>query len=90
MTALLKVVVPLNPRDALIRKKLAVLSYNAGIHLQKQGKAQETIAAYREAIGLTSSYTPPYNTLALILASQGKSDETILLYKKAVKINPDL
>jgi len=38
----------------------------------------------------SSNYTPPYNTLALILASQGKSDEAILLYKKAVKINPDL
>jgi protein O-GlcNAc transferase len=36
------------------------------------------------------SDTPPYNNLALILASQGKLAEAISLYKKAVTINRDL
>jgi len=80
----------LNPHNTVIRENLARLYYNLGIYLNNQGKAQEAIAAYREAIRLTPNSTPPYNALAFILASHGKSDKAILLYKKAVKIDPDL
>ena len=87
---LLKEAVRIKSHNAVIRQHLARLYYKRGIYLNNQGKAQEAIAANREAIRLNPNYTPPYNALALILASQGKSDEAILLYKKAVKINPDL
>ncbi len=62
--------------------------YNLGIVLSEQGKTDQAIDQYRQAITLRSDYPEAQYNLGRLLVQQGRLDEAIEHYEKAVEINP--
>jgi protein O-mannosyl-transferase len=67
-------------------------NYNAhhalGMALDRQGRVDEAINEYREALREKSDYAEAYNNLGVDLAKQGHSDEAMNQFLAALKITP--
>jgi protein O-mannosyl-transferase len=61
---------------------------NLGATLADQGKTDEAIAHYSEALRIKSDYADAHNNLGVALADQGKFDEAIAHYSEALRIKP--
>jgi protein O-mannosyl-transferase len=62
---------------------------NLAIVLADQGKLDEAIAHYSEALRIKPDYATARNNLGLALADEGKLDEAIAHYSEALRIKPD-
>ena len=62
---------------------------NLGSALAAQGKLEEAIAAYWQAIGLESDFAEAHYNLGVALNDQGKLEEAIAAYRQAIGIKPD-
>jgi len=60
---------------------------NLGVVLDRQGRTEEAIAHYREALRIKPGYPELLNNLAVALAGQGKTEEAIAYCQKALRIN---
>jgi hypothetical protein len=80
----------------LFEHTLAVTSNNFLVHnflgtvLAGQGKMQEAIAHYGEALRIKPDYSEAHNNLGNALAVQGNIQEAIAHFTEALRINPDL
>ena len=63
--------------------------YSLGGVLREQGKLDEAVAEYREAIRLLPDYFSTHNDLGLALYLAGKRDEAIAEYREAIRLLPD-
>jgi tetratricopeptide (TPR) repeat protein len=63
--------------------------YNLGYALTTQGKLDEAIAHYSEALRINPAYAEAHNNLGNALTTQGKLDEAIAHYSEALRINPN-
>jgi len=63
--------------------------YSLGVALHHQGKIQEAIAHYTEALRIKPEYAEAHNNLGFVLAQQGKIQEAIAHYTEALRIKPD-
>ena len=63
---------------------------NKGIALDSQGKYDEAIKAYDEAIRLDPNYADAWNNKGIALDDQGKYDEAIKAYDEAIRLDPKL
>ncbi len=61
---------------------------NHGADLHREGKLDEAIAAWREAIRLKPDFAYPYHNLGTALRAQGKRDEAIVAYRNAIRLDP--
>ena len=68
---------------------LAGSHYNLGNLLSKQGRLDEAVAAYRQAIGIKPDYADAHSNLGAALAAQGRLDEAVAAYRRAIGIKPD-
>jgi tetratricopeptide (TPR) repeat protein len=62
---------------------------NLGNALSRQGKVDEAIAAYREAIRLRPDFAQAHTYLGDTLLTQGKTAEAIAAYREAIRLKPD-
>ena len=62
---------------------------NLGKALTRQGKLDEAIARYSEALRIDPNYAQAHSNLSIALATQGKLDEAIAHYFEALRINPN-
>jgi len=58
---------------------------NIGIELESQGKIDEAMAHYRQALRISPSNPEVNCNIATILHSQGKFDESVQYYRRALK-----
>jgi tetratricopeptide (TPR) repeat protein len=66
-----------------------VVAYNnLGNALADQGRFEEAISHYREAIRLKGDYAEPHYNLGNALASEGRHDEAISHYRDALRLKP--
>src|SRR5262249_5146876 len=63
--------------------------HNLAIALDKVGRPDEAIAAYREALRLNKDDFKGYNSLGWALHRRGQLDEAIAAFEKAIRIAPD-
>ncbi|HEY7154252.1 MAG TPA: tetratricopeptide repeat protein [Gemmataceae bacterium] len=70
-----------------IRPNASAALTNLGIALEKQGKPQEAIAAYRRAIAVEKNAFA-YNNLADALRQQGELDEAEAAFRKTIELEP--
>jgi Flp pilus assembly protein TadD len=64
--------------------------YNVrGIGLAKEGRWDEAVASFREAVRRRPDYTDAFNNLGNVLYFQKKLDEAIAAYEEAVRLSPD-
>ena len=87
--------VPENPSvganvDSATNLKQAENYYNQGVSLQQQGKLEEAIAQYHEAIRLNPDLAVAHLNLGAALAATGKREEAIIAYKQAIALEPTL
>ena len=54
-----------------------------------QGKLDEAIAEYREAIRLKPDYAEAHDNLGIALEARAKLDEAIAAYREAIRLKPD-
>ena len=54
-----------------------------------QGKLDEAVAAYRQAISIKPDYAKAHSNLGVALQEQGKLDEAVAAYRHAISIKPD-
>jgi Flp pilus assembly protein TadD len=62
---------------------------NLGVALADQGRLDEAIVQYRQAIQVSPTYADAYNNLGVSLDDQGRFDEALAQYREAVRIKPD-
>jgi tetratricopeptide (TPR) repeat protein len=60
-----------------------------GIALQKNGKADEAITQYKEALRINPGFAQAHNNLGITLRQTGRTDEAITQYQLALEIMPD-
>ena len=73
-----------------VQRDEALAHYNLALQLDTQGKTDEAIREYREAIRIRPDFAEAHCNLGLALRSQDKTDEAIREYQEAVRIKPDL
>jgi len=66
-----------------------IAHYNLGVALSDQGKTDEAIQQYEQALQIKPDYTEAHNNLGLKLNEQGKFDEAIQHYEQLLQIKPD-
>src|SRR5499427_2583512 len=62
---------------------------NLGDALMGQGKFDEAVAAYRQAISIKPDFAEAHSNLGNALSGQGKLDEAVAAYRRAIGIKPD-
>jgi protein O-GlcNAc transferase len=60
-----------------------------GAALQAQGKSQEALASYDQAIKLKPNYAEAYSNRGVVLKELGQLAEAIASYDQAIKLKPD-
>jgi hypothetical protein len=63
--------------------------YNLGLILHQEGRLDEAIAHYREALRINPDYPQAHTNLGLALIQQGQIEEAIVHAQKALEILPD-
>ena len=62
---------------------------NLGVVLMEEGKLEEAIEHYTQALRIDPEDAPTHTNLGSALMSQGKFDEAITHYQEAIRIDPD-
>jgi Flp pilus assembly protein TadD len=57
--------------------------------LMGEGRLDEAIALYAEAVRINPNRADSYNNMGLVLIKRGRADEAIPNFLKAIRINPD-
>lgn len=70
------------PASAVARSKL-------GVALAHQGKLDEAIAQFSQALALHSTYAPAYSNLGNAYREKGMLAEALAAYERAVALDPD-
>ena len=77
-------------RRALQHEPTPQAHYNLALLLQENGRADEAIAAYRQALASAPGFAPAHNNLANALKMRGRLDEALAHYAEAVRHDPGL
>ncbi len=78
----LSVAVAIRPRSSMARNDL-------GITLAGQGKLDEAIAEFREALRLNPRFAWAHSNLGIALQDQGKANESFAEFREALRLEPD-
>ena len=76
-----KYTIALRPRTSLAHNDL-------GVALAGQGRLEEAVAHYREALRIVPDYADAHYNFGNALAAEGRLDEAIAHYREAVRISP--
>jgi tetratricopeptide (TPR) repeat protein len=68
----------------------AEVHYITGMELSRQGREEEAISQYREALRLRPDFAEAHNNWGVALAGSGRLDEAVAQYREALRIKPDL
>lgn len=63
--------------------------YDAAVDLYGDGRLEEAIATYKEALALDGDYVDALHGLAMAYASQQAYDEAITIGKRVCELTPD-
>ena len=84
--------IPQNRAEAASARAEAefVETFNRGMELQKSGRPDEALAAFRKALAYQPNHPVVCNNLAAVLASRGELEEALTLYRKSLAADPTL
>jgi superkiller protein 3 len=81
---------PLKQQQAAPGPSDALAHYNLGNAYSAQGKLDEAVREYQEALRINPNLAEAHNNLGLAYSDQGKLDEAVRECQEALKINPNL
>ena len=67
----------------------AVIHYNLGCLLQEQGRNDEAVSHFTEAVRIKPHYLHALANLGAVLRKQGKAAEAVGFYQRALALEPD-
>jgi predicted O-linked N-acetylglucosamine transferase (SPINDLY family) len=67
----------------------AIEHNNSALGLLSQGKLEEAIAQFRQAIRSQPAFPEAHNNLANVLFGMNRADEAVVHYQKALELTPD-
>ncbi len=73
----------------LVAAQKAYDRYDKGEKHRREGKYNDALAEYREALKIRRNIAKPHHGIGLVYQAQGKQSQAINEYKAAVKIDPD-
>ncbi|HOY67762.1 MAG TPA: tetratricopeptide repeat protein [Candidatus Ozemobacteraceae bacterium] len=76
-------------RDESERTTRALDKFQHGIDLDAEGKTEEAIESYREAVEICPELPQAYYNLGVDLAMKGQSDQAIRAWRRAVWLKSD-
>jgi len=79
----------LEPEAKDAGNKLGKVYYLQGEELEKEGKKEEAIAAYRRAVQFNADVDVVYQKLGEILVERQEWEEAVTVNRKATELNPD-
>ena len=62
--------------------------HNNGVALLAQGRLEEAMAAFREAIRVKPDHANAHNNLGVALIKQGRWQEAMASFREAIRLNP--
>ncbi len=65
------------------------IRYSLAVALLREGKIDEAIAQFREAMKLKPDYGEAYNDLGIALLKKGAAEDAIATWEKALTLQPD-
>ena len=63
---------------------------NLGTALMGQGRLEEAIASYQQALALNPDYGEVHSNLGIALRDQGRLEDAVVSYQRALTLKPDL
>jgi protein O-mannosyl-transferase len=66
-----------------------LVEYNLGITVAQQGRGEEALRHFREAVRINPEYAEALNNLGAALAASGRRNEAIANFEKALQIAPN-
>ncbi|ARV60369.1 hypothetical protein BZZ01_18600 [Nostocales cyanobacterium HT-58-2] len=75
-------------RDSETIQVLASFHFWLGKALQDQGKLEDAIVEYRQAVYLDASHVEAHYNLGAVLSKQGKLEEAIAEYRQVLRLDP--
>lgn len=72
-----------------LRPRTSLAHNNLGMVLAGQGKVEEAVAHYREALNIRPDNEEAHNNLGVALSGQGRAAEAIVHYREALRLKPD-
>jgi len=78
-----------SPDDPRLHPLYAQTHFNLGVVLGKQGKLDEAIAHYRQALRFNPDSVEAHNNLANALRQGGRVEEALAGYQQALRCRPD-
>ena len=76
-------------QEAEKREKQVTILINKADKLCKQGKLEEAVVSYREALQYNPNNVLVYSKLGLVLKAQRKMNEAITAYRQVIKLDPN-
>lgn len=75
-------------RAATIESKRPEIHYNLAKVLEAQGKTDQALESYREAIKYNPDFAAAYSNMGTLYRAQGLVEEALASYREAVRISP--
>ena len=72
-----------------LRPRTSLAHNNLGMVLAGQGRVEEAVAHYREALRIKPDNEEAHNNLGAALSGQGRAAEAIAHYREALRLKPD-
>jgi len=66
-----------------------LIHYNLGLALDREGRSDDAIAHFREALRINPDHAEAHNNLGVALEKVGRTDEAITHYTEALRLRPN-
>ena len=64
--------------------------YNTGVELQEQGRLEEAIVEYNEAISLDPELAEAYSNRGIVYVNKGEYDKATAAFDRAIELDPQV
>jgi Flp pilus assembly protein TadD len=86
--ALFRRAIALHERSGIETPHAMILYYQLGTALQREGRLEEAVEAYRSALEANPDDPRPHNNLGASLAALGRDDEAAAQFEAALEVEP--
>jgi protein O-mannosyl-transferase len=76
-------------RTVAVTKENDIARVNLGVALEEDGRKEEALAQYREALRINPKRGQVNNNIANLLAASGRHDEALMHYQEALRAKPN-